>query len=107
MSCPATVVEWQVAQWTKMSRERSLSDRLKYSKENKDHNGKLFYDNVEKDRCKNSTTLREYYEEDLNPFTRDWRESLRTWNYSYTEIPEPSERKKKKVSWTKRGKEVE
>jgi hypothetical protein len=101
MSCPTDVVEWQVAHWIKMSRQRCLSECVKYSNENTDNDGKLLDDNVDINRCKNSVTLLEYHKEDHNPWTRDWRESLRTWNYSCIAIPDTSETKKKKASRSK------
>ena len=107
MSYPTGVVEWQVAHWMKMSRQRCLSECGKYSKENTDDDGKLLDNNVNKNRCKNNVTLLEYHKEDLNPWTRDWRESLRTWNYSYIAIPDPSKTKKKKASPSKEPKTVE
>ena len=102
MGCPTHVAEWQVAQWTKMSHQRSLSESVNYSKMNKERNGKLLDDNVDRDMYANTMTIRKYHEEDLNPWTKRWRESLRSWNYSYMRSPEPSEKKKKNVSQTKK-----
>ena len=107
MSCPTNVAEWHVAQWTKMSHRRSLSECANCSKKNKEHNGKLLDDNADRAMCTNTTTIRKYHEEDLNPWTKQWRESLRSCKYSYMPNPEPTRKKKKKVRWSKQQMKAE
>ena len=104
MGCPNNMAEWQVAYWTKMSHQRTLFECEKHIKENTEYNGTLLGDNVDKNRWENKTTFRKDHEEDLNPWTKVWRESLRTWNYRYMALPTASvtETPKKKVSFTKK-----
>ena len=107
MSCPANVVEWQVTHWMKMSRQRSLSECSNNSKENAYYGGILLQDNADINSGKNIATFRQHRKEDINPWTREWRESLRTWNYSSITKPEPIETKKKKDSLSKEPETVE
>jgi hypothetical protein len=106
MGCPKNMTEWQVAHWTKMSHERTSFEYDKHFNGYKEYNGTSLDGNVNEDRWKNKTTLRKDHEEDLNPLTKDWRESLRTWNYRFMALPIPPETEtaKKKVSWSKNSK---
>ena len=105
MGCPTNVTEWQVAHWTRLSHQRSLHERGHGKEDNnlKSRTGQVA-ENTTTGKYKN--TLREDHEEDLNPFTKDWRKSLRTWESSYwfiTDHPPPT-KNKKKVRWTKEEK---
>ena len=101
MSCPTHVAEWNVSQWTKMSHQRSFSECSINSKINNETNGKLLDGNVDRDMWAKFTTIRKYHEEDLNPWTQQWRESLSSCKYGYMPSPEPTKKKKKKVRWSK------
>ena len=100
------MAEWQVAHWTKMSHERTLFECEKHIKENTVYSGTLLDDNVDNDGWNNKPTFRKEHEEDLNQWTKGWRESLRTGNYRYIALPTPSSSKttKKNVSWSKQRK---
>ena len=85
-----------------MSHQRSLIER----NHGKEKNGVVKFksqggQNPHPERYK--TTLKEDHAEDLNPLTKDWRKSLRTWEHNYWFISDhPSTTKsKKKVRWTK------
>ena len=102
MGCPNDIAKWQVAHWTKMSHQRSLIER---------ECGKARNDDMESTRKTNPdtlsgqfrTTLKEDHAEDLNPLTKDWRKSLRTWENGYWFITDhpPTTKNKKKIRWNK------
>ena len=102
MGCPTNMAEWQVAHWTRMSHQRSLIER-NHGKEkiaavkSETEKGQCLFQGTFK------TTLKDDHAEDLNPLTKDWRKSLRTWEHNYWFISDhPSTSKsKKKVRWTK------
>ena len=102
MGCLTSIAEWQVAHWTKISHQRSLIERG-YGKESKDNI--QFAPKAEQKalNCQYRSSLKEDHAEDLNPLTKDWRKSLRTWENGYWFISDhPSKAKnKKKVRWTK------
>ena len=106
MGCPTNVTEWQVAHWTRLSHQRSLIERGHGKEENKISKATMDQFNQDASRGKYKTTLREDHEEDLNPLTKDWRKSLRTWesNYWFITDPPPTAKNKKKVRWTKEEK---
>ena len=102
MGCPTNMAEWQVAHWTRMSHQRSLIEKNHC----KDMNGVVKFDTQEGQNPLPGifkTTLKEDHAEDLNPLTKDWRKSLRTWEHNYWFVSDhPSTAKsKKKVRWTK------
>ena len=98
MSSLDNSVEWQVGYWTKMSYQRNFDDSSKYvrlntkSEEISGTSTKMFSNEEQSQNVSGKVLLsfREDHKEFLNPLTKSWRESLRTWKQSshkYTSSP--------------------
>ena len=79
--------KWQVAYWTRMSHQRSLYHSTTYQSPDVEENSCNItavnnYD-AQNGNSSNRMSFAEDHQEFLNPLTRQWRESLRTWKQSY------------------------
>lgn len=90
MSSLDNSVEWQVGYWIKMSHQRNFDDSSKYvrvntkSEEISGTSTKMFSNEEQSQNVSGKALLsfREDHKEFLNPLTKSWRESLRTWKQS-------------------------
>ena len=110
MSALDNSVEWQVGYWTKMSYQRNFDDSSKYVRVNtksEEISGTstkmLNNEDQSQNACgKLQLSFREDHKEFLNPLTKSWRESLRTWKQSshkYTSSP-----RENNTDWLKKEK---
>ena len=110
MSSLDNSVEWQVGYWTKMSYQRNFDDSSKYvrvntkSEEISGTSTKMFSNEEQSQNVSGKVLLsfREDHKEFLNPLTKSWRESLRTWKQSshkYTSSP-----RENNTDWLKKEK---
>ena len=96
MGCPSIIAEWQVKHWTRISHQRN-SPGATYKQNDSS------YANPEQNigaTASQSVTRRKFrdeHAEDLNPLTRNWRESLRVWSYRFMALPPLPEPVKKKT----------
>ena len=98
------MAKWQVAHWTKMSRQRKVAEYGPLYQQNQERNDSLMQ-NGNKEMGTSIRTLKDDHEEDLNPLTKNWRESLRGFHFRFMLAPVPSPvKKKKKVTWSKKKK---
>ena len=102
MGSSTDIAEWQVAHWTKMSHQRSLIER-EYGKAKSDDMKCTHKADQDTRSGQYRATLKEDHAEDLNPLTKDWRKSLRTWENGYWFITDhpPTAKNKKKIRWNK------
>ena len=78
--------KWQNEYWKKISRQRSIENSVQHLNEkNGEGNDFASFEN----NTGNTSTYRmsfiEEHQEYLNPFTRNWRESLRAWSSKYND----------------------
>ena len=110
MSSLDNSVEWQVGYWIKMSHQRNFDDSSKYvrvntkSEEISGTSTKMFSNEEQSKNVSGKVLLsfREDHKEFLNPLTKSWRESLRTWKQSshkYTSSP-----RENNTDWLKKEK---
>ena len=110
MSSLDNSVEWQVGYWTKMSHQRNFDDSSKYvrvntkSEEISGTSNKMLSNEHQSKNASGKVLLsfREDHKEFLNPLTKSWRESLRTWKQSshkYTSSP-----RENNTDWLKKEK---
>ena len=110
MSSLDNSVEWQVGHWIKMSHQRNFDDSSKYvrantkSEEISGTSTKMFSNEEQSQNVSGKVLLsfREDHKEFLNPLTKSWRESLRTWKQSshkYTSSP-----RENNTDWLKKEK---
>ena len=110
MSALDNSVEWQVGYWTKMSYQRNFDDSSKYVRVNtksEEISGTSNKISCNEDQSQNACgklqlSFREDHKEFLNPLTKSWRESLRTWKQSshkYTSSP-----RENNTDWLKKEK---
>ena len=110
MSSLDNSVEWQVGYWTKMSYQRKFDDSSKYVRLNtksEEISGTSKNMLSNEDQSQNPSgkvqlSFREDHKEFLNPLTKSWRESLRTWKQSshkYTSSP-----RENNTDWLKKEK---
>ena len=110
MSSLDNSVEWQVGYWIKMSHQRNFDDSSKYvrvntkSEEISGTSTKMFSNEEQSQNVSGKVLLsfREDHKEFLNPLTKSWRESLRTWKQSshkYTSSP-----RENNTDWLKKEK---
>ena len=110
MSSLDNSVEWQVGYWIKMSHQRNFDDSSKYvrvntkSEEISGTSTKMLsnVDQSQNASGKLQLSFREDHKEFLNPLTKSWRESLRTWKQSshkYTSSP-----RENNTDWLKKEK---
>ena len=110
MSALDNSVEWQVGYWTKMSYQRNFDDSSKYvrvntkSEEISGTSTKMLSNEDQSQNVSEKVLLsfREDHKEFLNPLTKSWRESLRTWKQSshkYTSSP-----RENNTDWLKKEK---
>ena len=110
MSSLDNSVEWQVCYWIKMSHQRNVDDSSKYvrvntkSEEISGTSTKMFSNDEQSQNVSGKVLLsfREDHKEFLNPLTKSWRESLRTWKQSshkYTSSP-----RENNTDWLKKEK---
>ena len=110
MSSLDNSVEWQVGYWIKMSHQRNFDDSSKYvrvntkSEEISGTSTKMFSNEEQSQNVSGKVLLsfREDHKEFLNPLTKSWRESLRTWKQSshkYTSSP-----RENNAEWLKKEK---
>ena len=101
MSCPSIMAEWQVKHWTRMSHQRNSPGSTCKQPYSNYANPEETIDAtvVEPERRRK---FRDEHAEDLNPLTRNWRESLRVWNYRFMALPPLPEPIKNKVSKSKK-----
>ena len=79
--------KWQVAYWTRMSYQRNPHLSPQYQPLNGEGISSNIdavknYDN-QNGNSNHRMSFAEDHQEFLNPLTKDWRESLRTWKQSY------------------------
>ena len=102
--------EWQVAYWTKISYQRNFDDSSKYVRLNTraeeiSGTSKNMLGNEDQSQNPSGKVLlsfREDHKEFLNPLTKSWRESLRTWkqnSHKYTSSP-----RENNTDWLKKEK---
>ena len=110
MSSLDNSVEWQVGYWIKMSHQRNFDDSSKYvrvntkSEEISGTSTKMLSNEDQSQNVSEKVLLsfREDHKEFLNPLTKSWRESLRTWKQSshkYTSSP-----RENNTDWLKKEK---
>ena len=110
MSSLDNSVEWQVGYWIKMSHQRNFDDSSKYVRLNTNSEeisgtSKKMLSNEDQSQNpsgKVQLSFREDHKEFLNPLTKSWRESLRTWKQSshkYTSSP-----RENNTDWLKKEK---
>lgn len=110
MSSLDNSVEWQVGYWIKMSHQRNFDDSSKYvrvntkSEEISGTSTKMLSNEDQSQNVSGKVLLsfREDHKEFLNPLTKSWRESLRTWKQSshkYTSSP-----RENNTDWLKKEK---
>ena len=110
MSSLDNSVEWQVGYWIKMSHQRNFDDASKYVRVNTKSekiSGTSTKMSSNEDQSQNVSgkvllSFREDHKEFLNPLTKSWRESLRTWKQSshkYTSSP-----RENNTDWLKKEK---
>ena len=110
MSSLDNSVEWQVGYWIKMSHQRNFDDSSKYVRVNTKSekisgtSTKMLSNEDQSQNVSGKVLLsfREDHKEFLNPLTKSWRESLRTWKQSshkYTSSP-----RENNTDWLKKEK---
>ena len=110
MSSLDNSVEWQVGYWIKMSHQRNFDASSKYVRVNtksEEISGTSTKMLSNEDQSQNASgkvllSFREDHKEFLNPLTKSWRESLRTWKQSshkYTSSP-----RENNTDWLKKQK---
>ena len=110
MSSLDNSVEWQVGYWIKMSHQRNFDDSSKYVRVNtksEEISGTSTKMLSNEDQSQNPSgkvqlSFREDHKEFLNPLTKSWRESLRTWkqgSHKYTSSP-----RENNTDWLKKEK---
>ena len=78
--------KWQNEYWKKISRQRSVENAVQplYEKNREGNDSALFGNNAGITTAYRMSFIEEH-QEYLNPFTRNWRESLRAWSSKYNE----------------------
>ena len=110
MSSLDNSVEWQVGYWIKMSHQRNFDDSSKYVRgyiKQEDISGTSNKISSNEDPSQNASgkvllSFGEDNKEFLNPLTKSWRESLRTWkqnSHKYTSSP-----RENNTDWLKKEK---
>ena len=78
--------KWQNEYWKKISRQRSIENSVQpWKGKNKEGNDTVTFGNNAGNTSVYRMSFIEEHQEYLNPFTRNWRESLRAWSSKYNE----------------------
>ena len=78
--------KWQNEYWKKISRQRSIENSFQpLNGKNKEGYDSASFGNNAGITTTYRMSFTEEHQEHLNPFTRNWRESLRAWSSKYNE----------------------
>ena len=78
--------KWQNEYWKKISRQRSIENSFQpLNGKNKEGYDSASFGNNAGITTTYRMSFTEEHQEYLNPFTRNWRESLRAWSSKYNE----------------------
>ena len=97
MGCPSIMAEWQVKHWTRMSHQRNSPGNTYRQNDSQYANPEQNID-ATAGQSERRRKFRDEHAEDLNPLTRNWRESLRVWSYRFMALPPLPEPVKKKIT---------
>ena len=101
MGCPSIMAEWHVKHWKRISHQRSSpGSTFKQPNSNYTHPENNIDATVAQPERRSK--FRDEHAEDLNPLTRNWRESLRVWSYRFMVLPPLPEPVKKKMTKSKK-----
>ena len=78
--------KWQNEYWKKISRQRSIENSVQpLNEKNREGYDSASFGNKAGITTAYRMSFIEEHQEYLNPFTRNWRESLRAWSSKYNE----------------------
>ena len=95
---------WMAAYWTKMSHRRNYGLPHIHQRDIEKDARDIENDRIRKALCNDRGTLQEAHKESLNPWTKDWRESLRKWEskHGYSDSVTARDTNKKAVQFLKK-----